>query len=172
HLSASGKMDYFAALCKLNTAKSENAPTHLLLPYTNIAGKIFGAQVISYDDYSLDKGKVKTTMKGIQIAEEKLSINLGTPIHAGTKLVVTAEGAATADSLAILLFGPDYKNIKELSVIAAISSDNQKKVTSALNDDFKQEFGAKHDLSIIAAIDNDMEKSRINPLAILSYERT
>ena len=172
HLGASGKMDYFAALCKLNTAKSENAPTHLLLPYTNIAGKIFGAQVISYDDYSLDKGKVKTTMKGIQIAEEKLSINLGTPIHAGTKLVVTAEGAATADSLAILLFGRDYKNIKELSVIAAISSDNQKKVTSALNDDFKQEFGAKHDLSIIAAIDNDMEKSRINPLARLSYERT
>ncbi len=163
---------YFKMLSTINTHLSENAPTHLLIPFQDMAGNILGAQTIADDEYSRTKGTGKSIMKSIHVAENDLFMNLGSPISDKTRVLVAGEGAATAVSLAIALFGPNYAKNPEIAVIASVHSHNLKLAIPKINENFQKEFGAHLSLQNIVAIDMDTEKSSINPNSRVSFERT
>ena len=162
---------YFKTLATINSHLSENAPTHLIIPFQDINGDILGGQVIADDKYARKNGN-KTLMKSVKVTENELFMNLGAPVSENTKVVIGAEGAATAESLAIALLGPDYAKNPEIAVIAFVTADNLKRGLPTFIDSFKETYGQDKELQSVVAIDSDNDKSTINPNAKLSYERT
>lgn len=157
HLDSQEKMGYFKALTTTNPAlaSNENCAPDMLFPIVNMEGSLFGVQRVSDDNYN--KKNPKKNLKGTQLTEEEVFMPIANGFTKDTEVVVIGEGKATVESTAIALFGADYKNIQNLAVIAAIDSNNLKKIAPKLNDLYEQQFGVKKDLHYVVAIDNDLK---------------
>lgn len=169
----SHEMGYFKALVSLNPSlpsKEDTAPD-MLIPITNMKGDLLGVQKIADDSYAHSKNKVKSSMMGTRLTQDNVFMNIGNPITKDAEVILVGEGAATADSLAVTMFGQSYKTLENVAVIAAIDSNNMKKITPKLDEMFKEAFGVDRNLRKILAIDNDMKHS-IDPFGRSNVVRT
>ena len=166
-------MTYFRALTTVNPAlaSKENSAPDLLIPMTNMNGDLLGVQKIADDSYSHKNNMVKSHMKGTRMTQDDLFMNIGNPINKDTEVLLVGEGAATVESLAVVMFGPHYRSLENVAVIAAIDSNNMKKIVPKLDEAFKEKFGVERNLRKVLAIDNDM-KSGIDPFGRFSYHKT
>lgn len=165
-------MGYFRALTTTNPAlaSNENCATEMLLPIVNMNGDLRGVQRLTDDSYSHKKNKTKTNMRGTKITTDDVFIPVGKPFSKDTEVVVIGEGRVTAEDLALTLFGKDFNSIPNLAVIAAIDSNNTKKITPKIDSLFEQQFDVKRNLRHVIAIDNDIKG--IDPFGRHSSYRT
>ncbi|MBO6224514.1 MAG: hypothetical protein J6N72_03535, partial [Psychrobacter sp.] len=158
HLDSQDSMGYFKALTTINPAlaSNENCAPDMLFPIVNMNGDLHGVQRVSDDNYS-KKDQTKKSLKGTRLTEDDVFMPIGRGFTKETEVVVIGEGRVTAESMAVALFGKDFKSIPNLAVIAAVDSNNLKKIAPNINDLYEQEFGIKKDLRHVIAIDNDIK---------------
>ena len=165
-------MGYFRALTTTNPAlaSNENCATEMLFPIVNMNGDLRGVQRLTDDNYSHKNNKTKTNMRGTKLTTDDVFMPVGKPFSRDTEVVVIGEGRVTAESLAIAMFGKDFNSIPNLAVIAAVDSNNTKKITPKIDSLFEQQFDVKRNLRHVIGIDNDIKG--IDPFGRHSSYRT